>query len=153
MIITAIGSEVAEIGYKFKFLGESPECEQCPLKQVCLANLVKGRTYKVIGLRDKSHNCLINPDGVKIVEVEESEITTTIDSKLAVENMIISINSEPCPESSCPMYEKCNIQEKTLNIDKYRVTKIIGTINCRRKNKLKLVKLIRVIEETNQELI
>jgi uncharacterized protein (UPF0179 family) len=46
--ITLIGTKLASIGLEFTFVGPTPECETCKLRNTCI-NLEPSRRYRIGG--------------------------------------------------------------------------------------------------------
>lgn len=84
--ITLIGSRLAREGLEFIFKGEMPECKKCRLKNTCL-NLEPGRRYKVVRIKSQDiHECFLHDSGgVLAVDVSRAPITTSVESRKAVQ--------------------------------------------------------------------
>jgi uncharacterized protein (UPF0179 family) len=97
------------------------------LKTVC-SNLQEGRTYKIVKIREKDHNCDIHPDGAVVVEVEKLPAEVNI-RKEEAEATAVNYHPIKCDEVSCKEYRACipGIKEK-----EYKIVKNIGAIKCPR---------------------
>ena len=67
--IMLIGTKLASICLVFTFVGPTPECETCKLRNTCI-NLEPSRRYRILGTRGELvHDCPIHEAGVRAVEV------------------------------------------------------------------------------------
>lgn len=132
-LVTLIGEKLAVEGEEFVYLGANNECRNCKLKTVCF-NLKPGRSYKIIKLREKVHNCNIHDGNVVVVEVSEMPITASIDKK-AAQGEKIKIDKKECKNIGCNFYEICtNI---ALQKDKtYTIKKVYEKIDCPKDHEL-----------------
>jgi uncharacterized protein len=79
--ITLIGTRLAKEGAEFFFDGETPECEQCKLKNTCMS-LEKGKKYRVVKVRnDTLHECFVHDKGAMVVDVVKAPIFALLDSE------------------------------------------------------------------------
>ena len=131
-IITLISVENARKGYKFLFEGQVYEqCKLCPLYNVCIGNLEKGRVYEVINVRKKKHKCKALNMDLAVVEVREAPLEVAIRTSYAIEGAIITFHPINCSKLSCINYELCSpIGLKSG--DKCKIVKIYGKIDCPR---------------------
>ncbi len=107
-------------------------------------NLEVGRIYKVVQVRDIEHPCKIH-DLVRVVEVKESEIEATIDTKTAYEGAIIVYEPQQCRNYSCAFIGKCK-PEGLKDGDKCKILEIKNKLggSCSLGKNLTLVKLLRI---------
>ena len=136
-LVTLIGEKLAKENLEFIYLGPNNECKNCKLKTACF-NLKKGRTYRIKKIRDKHHDCSVYEKGVRVVEVEELQLTAAVDTKF-VEGATITINNK-CNHRACDNYSICSpiaIQKDK----KYTIAKIIEKIDCPIGRKLNKVEL------------
>ena len=125
-LVTLIGEKIADKGKEFVYIGPNNECRSCKLKTVCF-NLKIGRRYKIIGVRDKKHNCNIHEGTAIVVEVEELPIITCIDKKYS-KGAKTKIDKENCEHIGCENYEFCSL---CIQKDKmYTITKIHNEVKC-----------------------
>ncbi len=120
-MITIVSSEVAKEGYEFVFLGPENECKNCRLKNVCVGLRVGGR-YRIVGVRDKEHDCkLVNGPG-RVVDVEEMPFYVAVEKKKAIEDAIVSPEITDCSHVGCENYPVCH----PLALDRDEKLKIVG---------------------------
>jgi uncharacterized protein (UPF0179 family) len=138
-LITFIGAKQAREGYTFIHQGHSPQCERCEYYQVCIKNLEVGRVYEVIGLRDKVFPCDLHEAGVHVVEVIESDISTSLLLKHAIEGVVITYQPPECNAQTCKNHEIC-FSPGLRKGDRCTIVKINENILC--PNDLSLVKVV-----------
>ena len=106
--ITLIGTKLASIGMEFTFVGSTPECESCKLRNTCI-NLEPRRRYRVLGTRGELvHECPIHEAGVRAVEVAESPIIAAFDARKAFPGSKIVFETMKCDDPECSMYDMCH---------------------------------------------
>ena len=105
--VTMIQKEQAQIGHEFVYLGPGTQCQDCRVKAACL-NQSPRRRYKVVKLRDVTHDCLLNGDVVRVVEVEPSAPPASLDFNSAREGSIVIYQSSGCWDLSCSHYFLCH---------------------------------------------
>jgi uncharacterized protein (UPF0179 family) len=129
---------------EFTFIGPTPECETCKLRNTCM-NLEPSRRYRVLGIRGELvHECPIHEAGVRAVEVTESPIIAALDSRKAFPGSKIAFEAVHCDDSTCRMYEICHpigLREG----ERCTIVEVVGESpeECPRGNMLKLVELKR----------
>ena len=137
-MITLIGKELAKEGLEFQYLGPLLECRNCKLKNVCF-NLDEGKWYRIVGVRDKEHDCKVHDGGkVVTVEVEELPVPLAVGAKGVVEGETLTFKSINCKEYGCEYYELCHplgLREGT----KIKIEKIVEDIKCPKNKSLKKV--------------
>jgi len=105
--ITMIGSELAQEGLEFTFLGPNMDCRGCAFKQACL-QLERGHRYRVLKTREKQHDCLIHDSGkVNVVEIEELGLSLNLPKELVVKGSTVKFDHVDCPYASCPHRSGC----------------------------------------------
>lgn len=126
--ITLIGSRLAQEGLTFTFMGETPECDKCNLKSTCM-NLEKGRIYEITNVRNTTvHDCAIHDSGVITVDVVVAPVTSSMDSRKAVEGSKIRYEFPSCDEVECDMYDVCH-PKGVKKGDKYTIAQVIGNMD------------------------
>lgn len=147
-IVVIVGLKQAKIGFVFLYEGHLEECEDCELFKVCMENLEVGRVYRIVNVRAKEFPCKVHEDGVKVVEVVESEIEAAVESRLKVPSVIMTFTPQHCEKASCIYYANC--QPKGLvSGDKCSIIEIIDRIKCPLKRSLILATLARVNEQSS----
>jgi uncharacterized protein (UPF0179 family) len=142
--ITLIGMKLATIGMEFTFLGPTPECETCKLRNTCI-NLEPNHRYRVLGVRGELvHECPIHEAGVRAVEVAESPIIAAFDARKAFPGSKIVFEPVRCDETECSMYEICHPSGLKAG-ERYTVVEVVGEApeECPRGNVLKMVEFRR----------
>ncbi len=143
--ITLIGSRLAREGLEFIFKGEMPECKKCRLKNTCL-NLEPGRRYKVVRIKSQDiHECFLHDSGgVLAVDVSRAPITTSVESRKAVQGGA-KIMYEPakCGKRECAEYETCHPEGLIKGGDKCKIVEVLESLDskCEAGISLKKVKL------------
>lgn len=127
-VITLVGSEQAEIGRRFVYLGAQMECRTCKLKGICL-NLDKGSEYVVKSLRPPVHDCDLSEDKVRVVEVEKVSREIVLEKKYAMDGMTVSFKPSGCGQIGCPHYFKCNPAGLDAD-DKVTIDKVVSKVEC-----------------------
>jgi uncharacterized protein (UPF0179 family) len=139
-MITLIGKDLAKKDLVFLFNGAVKDCETCKFKSACVESLEKGRLYKILNVKENTQKCKVHDENmVKVVDVEESEIITIVDSKKSFKGSSIVYNSPDC-DINCKNHKFCfaeglkendsgvieDVLEKHINCPKgYSFNKII----------------------------
>jgi len=140
-IVTLVGERVAKKGNEFIYLGPSPECKNCKLKTVCF-NLKRFRRYRIVGIRNKRHSCNQHDGGVRVVEVEELPIVSSLEGKIK-EGSKTKVKIIDCKRLDCENYDICHNPAVEENRD-YKISKVIGEMNCKIGKKLMKVELSEI---------
>ncbi|GCC11322.1 hypothetical protein IPdc08_01373 [archaeon] len=127
-IITLIDEAHAKKEYKFVSYHENSECKDCSLYNVCIKNLVTGRKYIIVDVRNFEHRCKIYGKA-KVVEVEEASSEAAIQPKKAIPRA--SLNFEPieCTNVLCKNYITCRPEGLEKN-EKVIVEEVNRKIKC-----------------------
>ncbi|MDR2855753.1 MAG: UPF0179 family protein [Methanomicrobiales archaeon] len=96
--ITIVGEVYAHEGSEFIYIGMSEVCTPCPVCKVC-HNLVSGRRYKVISVRDPVHECSVHEGKARTVEVVPALIPARI---------LLPSNASSARNTSFVYYPPCN---------------------------------------------
>ncbi|MCJ7445063.1 MAG: UPF0179 family protein [Methanotrichaceae archaeon] len=142
--ITLIGTKLATVGMEFTFVGSTPECEPCKLRNTCI-NLEPTRRYRVLGVKGEIvHECPIHESGVRAVEVAESPVIVALDARKAFPGSKFVYEPIICDDKDCSMFEICH----PIGIkagERYTIVEIAGEApeECPKGNVLKLVELRR----------
>ncbi|ACV25131.1 UPF0179 family protein [Methanocaldococcus fervens] len=146
--ITLIGSKLAKTGGEFVYLGEIEECKNCKFRRLCHGNLEVGRKYKIISVRSANHPCTVHEGGVKVVEVVLADLTIMIESKKALEGVILNHKPINCENFDCEYYNFCN-PDGIMEGEKYKIKQVLNEkINCPNGKSLKKV-VIEIVEDNN----
>jgi uncharacterized protein (UPF0179 family) len=85
----------------------APECEPCELRTIC-HGLVRGRTYRVISVRDKDHPCAVHlDDKAVVVEIVEESVEASVPARKALEGAIVTLEGSECPVKWCSNHHLC----------------------------------------------
>ncbi len=134
--VTLIGKNLAKEGTEFAYVGITKKCRNCKLKTVC-SNLKAGRSYKVLKVREKEHECDLHQGGVVAIEIEKLPFVAVVKKEQA-EGTVTSFHEEDCEEISCKNYCFCH---PSVNEKEYQIVEILGDIKCPLGYKLKKVVL------------
>ena len=142
--ITLIGTKLAMVGMEFTFIGSTPECDTCKLRNTCI-NLEPARKYRVLGIRGELvHECPIHEAGVRAVEVAESPVIAALDARKAFPGSKIVFEPIQCDNKECAMFEICHPTGIRAG-DRCTIVEVVGEApeECLKGNALKLVELRR----------
>lgn len=104
---TLVGEALAKKGSRFVAI-EAPEaCRSCNLFEVCMKNIVVGRTYEVIEVRDRWHYCRLYEGKLIVVKVLELPIEVVLRKQIAMEGAIIRFSPMECDEVKCRLKRHC----------------------------------------------
>ncbi len=142
VILTLVGVKQAKKGAKFVHIGHAKLCEDCELFKVCIGNLEPNRIYQIIDIRNIEHPCKIHEDGVRVVEVEYSNIKAVLEAKQAIPGATITYSPIGCDFYHCPhidickpsgLFEgdKCIIEEVLEKIDECRAGKALRVVTLK----------------------
>jgi len=137
--ITMLSESQAKKGNMFYYLGPQTECGDCKLKDVCL-NLEGGSLYEITAVRSQTHNCVLNEDKVRVVEIKKVAQRSTVPKKSAIEGGIITFKEQKCGRLDCKNYRLCKPYALESG-KKYSVLDIEGDAECPIGESLVLVKL------------
>jgi uncharacterized protein (UPF0179 family) len=126
--ITLISESQAVKGGRFHYLGPQPECAECKLKSVCF-NLEQGILYEITAIRGQTHECILNEDRVRVVEIKKVAQMSTVPKKSAIEGSVITFQEPECGRMDCTNYAICH-QNALRNGKKYSVIEIKGDADC-----------------------
>ncbi len=107
-----------------------------------MGGLEPGRIYRVTSIRGKNLPCKLHGDGAKVVEVEESDIEASLESRLAVEGALISYRPMECERSDCEKRALC----RPLGLragDRCKILCMREKLDCPIGLELRLVSLLR----------
>ncbi|MDG6221116.1 MAG: UPF0179 family protein [Candidatus Thermoplasmatota archaeon] len=142
--ITTVGKKQAVKNYVFLYTGPLSECKACKVKSVCFG-LTPGRYYRVIGVRDRTHECKIFADGVRVVDVELAPMKAVVEKKRAIEGTVITLEDVKCRKLSCPHYKACKpFRDGLRKGDKLKIISLEGGAECSQGGDLMQVMVIPV---------
>ncbi len=137
--ITLISEAQAKAGGTFYYFGPQPECEGCKLKGVC-TNLEIGSMYEITSVRGQTHDCAVNEDKVRAVEIKKVPQRASVPKKSAIEGGLITFKRQECGRPDCSNYRSCH-PYALEDGGKYSIISIEKDAECLIGEKLVLVKL------------
>ena len=126
--VNMIQKEQAMVGHEFIFNGPASVCEDCRVKAACL-NLTDGKRYRVTRLRDVSHDCPLSEGLVRVVEVEASAPSTSVEANTAREGATISYRASACGNLFCDNFIICRPRGLTDGT-KVRIIEVGERVEC-----------------------
>lgn len=129
LVLTLVGKGQAKVGGSFRLVSIPSDCRECRLYDICVAKLRPGLAYKIIEVRrigfPQPSKCLLTGEEMVPVIAEEEPIKLLIDSKAAVEGLVLR-------------YSKPTIKCMGVNVDhvelpegiRVRVLRVLGTVKC-----------------------
>ncbi len=134
--VTLIGPALAQVGQRFRYVGKAEECQACDFQSVC-HSLEPGRTYKIVAVRDKEHDCALHlGEKVKVVEIEEEPLEVSLQVKKALEGVLVTMDEDECTKRWCPNHALCT-REPYPQSQKVSVVSVDGELECPRGLKLR----------------
>lgn len=127
-IVTLITESQARVGHIFSIV-VTKKCLSCKLFDICIGKLRPGIPYKIVEVRKMKHYCPLIKDYMKVVLVEPQTLQVAIESKKAVEGLIVEYNKNRCNNKSCRYWKYC-YKEFIENGAKLKITKINAKIHC-----------------------
>nr|MDO8112137.1 UPF0179 family protein [Candidatus Sigynarchaeota archaeon] len=141
-IVTLALENKSEVGKEFYHEEIPAACNDCPLFQICMKNLIRGRHYTIIEVNDSvRHACPKNlfPGEMIVVKVREKPLIVSFPAGKTFEGMKLTFNGQGCPETKCKYHDNCDPSQEVL--DK-------GTpVKC-----VKILKKIRLECKLNRDL-
>ncbi|MCD6461509.1 MAG: UPF0179 family protein [Thermoplasmata archaeon] len=138
--ITVISKRNAVEGYRFVYLGPLSECKSCKVKGICFG-LDPGQMYEIVEVRDRTHQCSVFQDGVRVVEVKAVPFEAAVDSKAGVEGAVITLSKIKCSHPGCPHYQICHPFGLTGK-EKIKIVSVEDDLECPQGHSLKKVKAV-----------
>lgn len=105
--ITLVGERQAKVDREFVYRGPQPECRPCKVKAACL-NQEIGRRYRIAKVREVRHECLLNEEHARVVEVVPAPPECSLSSRAAVEGAMLTYEKIICANAACPNYRTCH---------------------------------------------
>jgi hypothetical protein len=128
VILTVIGRKLAREGAEFTFMGPLSDCKECKVRNICF-HLERGTKYRVVAARDKSHECPIHEEGVRVVQVEPVPRKAVVRGKLALEGTNFEYDLPNCRARHCRHRQLCFLPGLEKG-QKRRVVKVLGAVEC-----------------------
>ncbi|MCS7140332.1 MAG: UPF0179 family protein [Candidatus Nezhaarchaeota archaeon] len=131
-LVTLVSELQAKPGFKFIFEGPAKECYKCKLREVCAFKLEPNTVYKVVEVvGKKKHICQLRGGWVVVARVMESEVDALVDTRIAVEDAIITYRRKKCKSEICPHRQVCQ-SPYVRDGRKYRIVNVTKeTLVCK----------------------
>jgi uncharacterized protein (UPF0179 family) len=139
----------AQVGKEFVHDEIPSACKECPLYQICMKNLEKGRHYLIVEVNDNiRHECpkKLFPGEMVVVKVKEKPLIVSFPGGKTFEGMRLTYLGQDCPEKACKYHPNCDPAEKALSKgEAVRCVKIIKKIGkeCKLNRDLSLMQVSR----------
>jgi len=135
--ITIVGLRQAKVGFTFLHSTTPEECKSCDLLKTCMENLEPGRVYTVIKARNKTFPCRVHEEGVRVVEVEESNLHVAIEARFSFPLATITFNPQDCGNRCCGNSRFC-VPCGLVGGDKCKILEVKERLECPLKRSLLL---------------
>lgn len=145
--ITIVGFKQAKKGFKFLQSTAPEECRQCELSKTCIESLETGRIYAVTKVRNKIFPCQVHEEGVRVVEVEESNLEVALEPRVSFPLATITFHPQDCKHFRCSNGRLC-VPGGLVEGDKCKILEVKERLECPLKRTL-----VRVRVEREQETI
>jgi len=127
---------MARVGVRFRYTGMAQECEPCDFKVIC-HSLEKGRTYRVVAVRDKDHPCALHTDDrAVVVEIAEEPLEASVPARMALEGALVTLEGPECPVRWCSNQFLCTRAYLAAG-QKVLVSTVFEELECPRGIRLK----------------
>ncbi len=128
VMLTVVGKTLAKEGGEFVYLGPIADCKECKVRNICF-HLEKGTKYRIVGLRNVSHDCPMHEEGVRVVQVEPVPRMAVIPKKVAIEGSNIGYDFPKCRNRACEYYRLCFLPGVESG-QKKKITKVLDGVEC-----------------------
>jgi uncharacterized protein (UPF0179 family) len=128
-IVTLIGSGQAKPGAVFIHKGPGSKCSDCEYSKVCVQNVESGRVYEIVGVRDRFLPCRQYEIEMRVVEVTDAKIPSSLPTKQAIPGAIVIFQAPECRNERCEIYDACFPVGLKAG-DKCEVLKVTETFQC-----------------------
>jgi len=127
-IFTLIGESLAKKGSRFIAIEKPEFCKFCNLFEVCMKNIVVGRSYEVIEVRNHWHYCKLYEGKLVVVKVLELPIELVLKKQIAMEGAIIKFSSIVCNEEKCKLKKFCKPNGLRIG-ERIKILKILEDVS------------------------
>ncbi len=117
LLVTLSLATNAQVGKEFTHDEIPSVCKECPLYQICMKNLEKGRIYLIKEVNESTrHECpkKLFPGEMVVVKVKEKPLLVSFPSSKTFEGMRLTYAGQSCPERLCRYHPNCDPPEKSL---------------------------------------
>ncbi|MEM4250436.1 MAG: UPF0179 family protein [Candidatus Bathyarchaeia archaeon] len=140
--VTLIGERQARVGFRFLFEGATELCSRCEVRNVCLGNLEAGRMYEISKVLRKRFPCLLHFEDAVVVEVNEPPVDAAVESRIAIDNALITYLKIDCANRGCGNWRRCS-PAGLADADRCKIVEVKGLLQCPLKMQLHSVLLQR----------
>jgi hypothetical protein len=140
--IILIDKDIARVGYKFIYR-ESSDCQLCKHKEVCLGKLASGRVYMIKSVKKprKKIVCRITDGEMVLAEVELATITTAINNRRAIEDIVTVWSKMVCSEVICKNRSIC-FPSGLQDGDRVKILRVKDKVECPLNYSLRIVSVL-----------
>jgi uncharacterized protein (UPF0179 family) len=128
-IVTLIGSGQARPGIVFIHKGPGSKCSDCEYSKVCVQNVESGRVYEIVGVRDRFLPCRQYEVEMRVVEVTDAKISSSLSTKQAIRGATVIFQSPECRNERCESYGVC-FPLGLKDGDRCEVLEVTETFQC-----------------------
>jgi len=127
--ITIVGLKQAKKGFTFLHSTALDECKSCELLKTCMESLEPGRVYSVAKVRNKVFPCKVHEEGVRVVEVEESNLEAALEPRVSFRLATITFRPQGCRNLRCHNSRVC-APPGLAEGDKCKILEVKEKIEC-----------------------
>ncbi len=127
--ITIVGLKQAKKGFTFLHSTALDECKSCELLKTCMESLEPGRVYSVAKVRNKVFPCKVHEEGVRVVEVEESNLEAALEPRVSFRLATITFRPQGCRNLRCQNSRVC-APPGLVEGDKCKILEVKEKIEC-----------------------
>jgi len=128
-LFTLLDPNSANPGSVWLYTGESEECLNCSVRELCHGSLFPGMSFEVLEKRGAKNYCKVRDLDIETVEICRLRVKVAIDSRLAKEGAIMEYNTSNCYKEDCPFVELCEPLE-LRNGQKIKVIEVMKSFPC-----------------------
>lgn len=124
-VITLVGEGIAKKGLKFTAIEAPQICRLCNLFDICMKNVIAGRSYEIVEVRGKKHYCKLYEGKLVVVKAIELPMEIVLKKNMAIEGAIIKFSWIECNEMNCALRNLC----KPIGLKIGERIKILNTLD------------------------
>lgn len=127
-LFTLVGEALAKKGSRFVAIEKPEICKSCNLFEICMKNMVVGRTYEVVEVRNRWHYCRLYEGKLIVVKVLELPIEVILKKQIAMEGAIIKFSPMECNEMKCKLRRYCEPSGLKIG-ERIKILKILEDVS------------------------